>query len=131
MKKRVNSREKGVRGERFFSKHLRDLGFTSAIRGQQHKGGNDSPDVLCPDLAGLHFEVKFGYAKNDFDLGTALLSAARQQARREAPKDSLPIVAWKPRGTRFWRYTLANMGETHCYTDALWEADFLKRLAGK
>lgn len=130
MKKRVNSSQKGKRGEREFAAHLRDLGF-EARRGQQHKGGNDSPDVLCPDLAGLHFEVKFGYAKTDLDLGTALLAAAQYQATCEAPKGSVPIVAWKPRGTRYWRYTLSLTRDTYCITDPNSEADFLRQLARK
>lgn len=59
IKKRKNSRSKGARGERAFRDLLREQGF-DAIRGQQFKGGTDSPDVNCHSLPSLHFEVKVG-----------------------------------------------------------------------
>lgn len=52
------SRNKGLRGELQFVAFLRDEGWTTARRGAQYRGGSDSPDVLCPELAQLHFEVK-------------------------------------------------------------------------
>jgi Holliday junction resolvase len=56
-KKKVNSRAKGARGERAFAKLLQDQGL-AAYRGQQFRGGTDSPDVVCPDLPHVHFEIK-------------------------------------------------------------------------
>jgi Holliday junction resolvase len=56
-KKKVNSRAKGARGERAFAAFLRDQGL-AAYRGQQFRGGTDSPDVVCPDLPHIHFEIK-------------------------------------------------------------------------
>lgn len=56
-KKRINSRDKGCIGEREFATYLTAAGF-DAVRGQQHAGGNDSPDVRCAALADVHFEVK-------------------------------------------------------------------------
>lgn len=56
-KKRVNSRQKGAGGEREFAAVLKAHGF-EARRGQQFAGGADSPDVVCTDLATIHFEVK-------------------------------------------------------------------------
>lgn len=53
----INSRQKGARGEREFAKELTHAGFP-AERGQQHAGGQDSPDVKCPSLSKIHFEVK-------------------------------------------------------------------------
>lgn len=53
----VNSRNKGVRGELELAHFLTQHGFP-AIRGQQHKGGKDSPDVICEALPGIHFECK-------------------------------------------------------------------------
>ena len=53
----VDSREKGARGEREFAHFLTNAGFP-AERGQQHKGGKDSPDVICESLPGIHWEVK-------------------------------------------------------------------------
>jgi len=55
-KKQVNSRQKGAAGEREFRDVLRGFGF-EAIRGQQHSGGADSPDVIH-NIPGVHFEVK-------------------------------------------------------------------------
>ena len=53
----TNSRAKGAEGEREWASFLRDHGLM-ARRGQQFSGGSDSPDVLCPDLPEIHFEVK-------------------------------------------------------------------------
>lgn len=55
---KINSRQKGARGERMWRDELRAAGFT-ARRGQQFSGGADSPDVLCEELKDLHQEVKF------------------------------------------------------------------------
>ena len=54
----MNSREKGKRGERRWRDVLRDAGFQKAHRGVQYSGSPDSPDVACPELRGIHFEVK-------------------------------------------------------------------------
>ncbi len=48
---------KGKRGEREWAAFLSSEGWT-AQRGAQHRGGPDSPDVICPELDGYHFEVK-------------------------------------------------------------------------
>ena len=53
----TNSRQKGKRGELDLAKVLRDAGLV-AYRGQQFKGGADSPDVVCESLPNVHFEVK-------------------------------------------------------------------------
>ena len=42
----MNSRRKGAVGEREIAKYLREHGFTEARRGQQFKGGADSPMLL-------------------------------------------------------------------------------------
>ena len=52
----INSRMKGKVGELEFAAYLRDKGFNDAARGQQHKGGSNSPDVT--GLPGVHLEVK-------------------------------------------------------------------------
>jgi len=54
----IHSRNKGKRGERLWRDKLREHGF-QAKRGQQNRGGEDSPDVICPDIPGIHWEVKF------------------------------------------------------------------------
>jgi|GEM_PF-548160 len=52
------SKRKGARGERMLASILSEAGFP-ARRGQQFKGGEDSPDVICPRLARWHWESKF------------------------------------------------------------------------
>lgn len=53
----TNSRAKGARGEREFAGLFREHGLV-AYRGQQFRGGADSPDVVCETLPDVHFEVK-------------------------------------------------------------------------
>lgn len=62
----THSRNKGKRGELEFAKLLRDNGYEGAYRGQQFKGGQDSPDVVCPGLEDIHFEVKRVEAGNPY-----------------------------------------------------------------
>ena len=57
VKKRVNSRNKGKTGELEFAAVLKGKQL-DARRGQQFHGGPGSPDVVCSDLPGVHFEVK-------------------------------------------------------------------------
>ena len=52
----TNSRDKGARGERELARWLTERGHP-ARRGQQFKGGADSPDVICPSLP-FHIECK-------------------------------------------------------------------------
>src|SRR4051812_17526596 len=72
--KRMNSREKGKRGERQWRDELRAHGY-AARRGQQFSGSPDSPDVVCDALAWIHFEVKAVERLNIED--------AMEQARRD------------------------------------------------
>lgn len=51
----MNSKRKGSAGERELAKILQEYGF-DAHRGQQFKGGVDSPDVY--GLPGIHIECK-------------------------------------------------------------------------
>ena len=51
----MNSRQKGVRGERELAGILRDYGFDSR-RGQQYCGLNGDADVI--GLPGIHIECK-------------------------------------------------------------------------
>lgn len=59
---KINCRQKGARGEREAAKLLRDLGFAGARRGQQFRGGYDTPDVICEALPGVLLEVKLEQA---------------------------------------------------------------------
>lgn len=54
----MNSCNKGKVGEREWRDQLRAAGWTDARRGQQFSGGADSPDVICPALGWMHWEVK-------------------------------------------------------------------------
>ena len=53
---KINSKQKGKRGELEFVNYLKSQGI-EARRGQQYSGTPDSPDVVS-DLRGFHFEVK-------------------------------------------------------------------------
>jgi len=82
--KRINSRQKGARGERAFRDLLRAEGYLSARRGQQFCGGADSPDIICPELDFIHWEVKSVEKLNLYD--------ALAQARRDCGS-KVPVVA--------------------------------------
>ena len=81
----MNSREKGKRGERRWRDVLRDAGFLKAHRGVQFSGSPDSPDVACPELPGIHFEVKAVEKLNIWD--------AMAQAVHDAGPSKAPVVA--------------------------------------
>ena len=81
----MNSREKGKRGERRWRDVLRDAGFQKAHRGVQYSGGSDSPDVACPELPGIHFEVKAVEALN--------IWRAMAQSIADAGAKKIPVVA--------------------------------------
>lgn len=83
---RMNSREKGARGERQWRDELRANGYT-ARRGQQFSGSPDSPDVICDELAWAHFEVKAVERLNIYD--------AMEQALRDAGEQNTPFVCHK------------------------------------
>ena len=79
----MNSLRKGKRGERAFRDLLRSFGFV-ATRGQQYRGGPDSPDVICPALP-IHWEAKVGLKHH--------LGAAFRQADLEKSPNHIPVVA--------------------------------------
>lgn len=100
--KRVNSRAKGASGERELANKLAELTGFAAKRGQQHKGGEDSPDVVttAPFLAHVHFEVK--REKNNGLFQPAKVAGWLLQARRDAGPNRLPVVAHRWNGSRAW-----------------------------
>ena len=79
---RINSREKGARGERELADFLRQHGV-DARRGQQFHGGADSPDVVT-SLRDTHFECKRVEKGSLYDW--------LDQAKRDAG-DKVPVVA--------------------------------------
>lgn len=80
----VNSNRKGKRGELEFSKFLQLHGY-EARRGQQFRGGDDSPDVVH-NVPGIHFEVKRVQALH--------IRPAMEQAEQDCG-GLIPVVAYK------------------------------------
>lgn len=80
----MNSNRKGKDGERELAAWLTERGYP-ARRGQQRKGGADSPDVVC-ELP-LHFEVKRVEALR--------LHEAMAQAIDDAAEGLTPTVAYR------------------------------------
>ena len=81
----MNGNQKGKRGERELARYLTDNGHP-ARRGQQYRGGDDSPDVICHSLP-LHFEVK--------RVERLRIHEAVDQAVNDAGKGLVPVVAHK------------------------------------
>lgn len=77
----INSRAKGKNGELELAELLREYGYESA-RGQQFKGGGDSPDVT--GLPGYHIECKRVEAGNLYNW--------LEQAKRDAHPGNVPVV---------------------------------------
>lgn len=88
----TNSRQKGKRGELAFVHELQDRGLV-ARRGQQYRGGPDSPDVICETIPNLHFEVKWREQHSPWDW--------MAQAATEMGPGQIPVVAMK-RNRRPW-----------------------------
>ena len=83
------SRDKGKRGEREVAAIIRSHGF-EARRGQQHRGGSDSPDVIH-SIPGVYVEVKFREQLN--------VHAALEKAMQEAPFKDCPVVFHRKKRT--------------------------------
>lgn len=80
----INSRRKGKEGELALAKILRERGY-DARRGQQFKGGADSPDVI--GLPGVHIECK--------RVERLDLTAAYEQSFRDAADGEIAAVFHK------------------------------------
>ena len=92
---RINSRAKGCAGEREFRDVLREAGFR-ARRGQQYAGNPDAPDVVCPDLPHIQWEVKRVQALNIHQaMAKAILDAGGK----------MPVIAHRKNNTD-WLCTL-------------------------
>lgn len=133
----LKSRNKGKRGEREAVSFLKSIGFEDARRTQQYNGDGDS-DVVCPEsLPHVHIEVKYGYNRHEFDLGTARFKDAVTQATEDCPEHMVPVVLWRPRGNSIWRMTYPTLGVDGLYTFPTVDApldiketlDYLERLA--
>ncbi len=102
-KKRINSRQKGKRIELDACKFLRSFAGVEARRGQQFKGGADSPDIVT-NIPGVYFEVK---GVEGMDVGTKVLSDAVYKVSVEA-RPLLPVVLWR-RNRGQWRVSFRSV----------------------
>ena len=85
VKKKINSRTKGKCGELELVNFLKERGIPAA-RGQQFKGGGDSPDVVAGGiLQNFHIEVKRVQAGNPYNW--------MEQACTDADLCKIPVVA--------------------------------------
>lgn len=91
----MNSRRKGKGGELELAAILREHGY-DAHRGQQYRGGGDSPDVT--GLPGVHIECK-RVERLDLD-------AAFEQATRDAAPGEVPAVFHRRNG-KPWKVTVS------------------------
>lgn len=81
---KINSKDKGKRGERMCAAKMREYGY-EARRGIQYQGSPESPDVV--GVPGLHIEVKFTEKLRLWD--------AIEQSIRDAGADEIPVVMHK------------------------------------
>ncbi len=77
---KINSRDKGQRGELEVAALLREYGFEGR-RGQQYQGGPGSPDVVH-SISNVHIEVKF---TEKFNAYAAMDQAIEDKDARETP----------------------------------------------
>jgi Holliday junction resolvase len=89
---KINCRSKGARGEREAAKLLRDLGFAGARRGQQFRGGYDTPDVICEALPGILLEVKCEQAVKP---GTKRFEDVWSKLCEDAGTTRAPALLWR------------------------------------
>lgn len=92
----VNSKQKGKRGELEWVHWLKDNGWTGARRGQQFKGGADSPDVVN-GIPETHCEVKLVERLNIYK--------AIEQACEDCGSADVPYVAHR-RKHKKWLITI-------------------------
>ena len=90
----MNSRSKGKLGELEAAHYLSGLFRLPVRRGQQFRGGADSPDVV--GLLGLHVEVKRVERLN--------VDAALEQSARESGTNEVPLVLHRSNRKR-WKMT--------------------------
>ena len=82
----INSRSKGKRGELELAEILRAQRW-AARRGQQFKGGSDSPDIVTNMPGNFHIECKRVEAGNLYNW--------LEQAQKDAHETAIPVVMHK------------------------------------
>lgn len=136
----TNSRQKGKVGERDVCKGLATR-FPDIRRTAQNQANGVVGDVEAPEsLPHIHFEVKHGNRNDGKDLGMSCggLASALDQACRDCPAGSFPVVIWRNTvsktvrypGVRTWKMTWVCPSWGHPVTVAGWDAiaDTLERL---
>lgn len=112
----MNSRRKGADGERELSKVLKGYGF-STRRGQQYRGGGDSPDVV--GLPGVHIECKRVEHLN--------IEKAMAQSRRDAEgTGEIPVVMHR-KNYEGWKVTMDLDKFMNMYLAATCDSMLVKR----
>ncbi len=99
MNKKINSKNKGAKGELEFSKVCHKYGFSNVRRTQQYCGGS-SESADCIGLKGVHIEVKRVEKLNIYD-------AMEQSTKDMLASDDLryPIVAHR-KNRKEWLVTM-------------------------
>jgi Holliday junction resolvase len=105
---KINSRQKGARGEREFAGICRGYGY-EARRGQQYCGANGDADVV--GLHGIHAEIKRVERLN--------LEDAIAQSVRDAKEGEIPMVAHRKNNYE-WLITMRAENWFELYRE--WEA---------
>jgi hypothetical protein len=94
---KINSCSKGKRGERAFRDVLREAGYCKARRGRQFSGSPESPDVICPELPDIHWEVKNCERGNPYDW----IAQAEEDSPGDYDSYPFPVVAHKRNGMQW------------------------------
>lgn len=81
----AKSKRKGKIGERELANKLTWLLDSTAHRGQQFQGSSESPDVMIPELPGIHLECK--------RCESLSIYTAMDQAGRDKDAGQIPVVA--------------------------------------
>lgn len=95
-KKPITSRVKGKRGELQLAHALGH----PAQRGQQWRGGHDSPDAICPSLKAWHIECKL--TANCQMFSPAALERWMEQARTDAGGRAPIVIHRWNRAAHWW-----------------------------
>ena len=93
--KKINSKQKGKRGELELANYLKKHGLL-ARRGQQFKGTPESPDVICDNWNDIHIEVKRVEKLN--------VDKALDKSTEDAG-DLIPVVIHRKNNTN-WKVTM-------------------------
>ena len=110
MDKKINSNQKGKRGEREFVALCKEYGFDEAKRSQQYAGGVDSADVV--GLPYVHIEVKLWDRITVEDVRTFLKQAIKDSYN----SNNIPIVAYKQKyGKWFIAMQLKDLADMYSF----------------